>query len=317
MSHNGPVRSVPVTYLAPAKVNLTLRVVGRRSDGYHLLESWMVFFPLYDRLTVTVTDGELGLLCDPAVTGAPEENLVWRAARLLKEHCAVSLGARLELCKRIPHGAGLGGGSSDAALTLLALNRHWGLHLNLETLIGLGVGLGADIPFFLRGCAALVEGIGERLTPLEAPLAGELVLLFPGAGLATRRVFQGLAGRYPTRAAGLGMPPVGADLSELLENDLELVALEFAPVIGEALAVLRGAGARATLMSGSGSTVFGVFPDAVAAEAAVEQVGAAHPEWRLFAGGILNVHPFHAGDDWESHSCRGTGTGKVPGSVWD
>ncbi|GAB0056307.1 Putative 4-diphosphocytidyl-2-C-methyl-D-erythritol kinase [Candidatus Magnetaquicoccaceae bacterium FCR-1] len=292
-------------FQAPAKLNLALRVVGRRADGYHLLESWMVFFPLYDELSVTVTDGGMSLTCDPPVTGSVEENLVWRAARLLAERYAVSCGARLELVKQIPHGAGLGGGSSDAALTLLALNRLWGLERSLAELIELGVRLGADVPFFLGGRSAWVGGIGERLMPFAEGLTGALVLVFPGAGVATGRVFQRLNGRFPVRAAPLGMPAAGEGWIGALENDLEAPALEIEPKIGAARAALEAAGARATLMSGSGSTVFGVFPDVAQAMEAVAGIGVNHTDWRVFSGGILNRHPFHAGWGDERDPDRG------------
>ncbi|MBF0417411.1 MAG: 4-(cytidine 5'-diphospho)-2-C-methyl-D-erythritol kinase [Magnetococcales bacterium] len=286
-----PVIGTTAQYLAPAKVNLALRVVGRRADGYHLLESWMVFFPLYDQLTVTVTDGLLSLHCDPPVTEAVEKNLVWRAARLLAESYAVSCGAHLELLKKIPHGAGLGGGSSDAALTLMVLNRLWDLHLDVATLIELGVSLGADVPFFLGGRAAWVGGIGERLIPFPESPVGALVLVFPGEGVATGPVFQRLNGRFPARGNALGMPRAGWIVG--LENDLESPALEIAPVIGQARTALRDAGARATLMSGSGSTVFGVFEDGAQSADAEKNIAASHPDWRVFSGEILDRHPFY------------------------
>ncbi|MBF0262350.1 MAG: 4-(cytidine 5'-diphospho)-2-C-methyl-D-erythritol kinase [Magnetococcales bacterium] len=291
----GVIIGASARFLAPAKVNLALRVVGRRADGYHLLESWMVFFPLYDTLTVTITETGISVTCDPPVTGSVEENLVWRAARLLADRYGVPFGARLELVKQIPHGAGLGGGSSDAALTLLALNRLWGLDRSLAELIELGVRLGADVPFFLGGTAALVGGIGERLTPLPMPLTGSLVLLFPGEGVATGRVFGRLNGRFPERDAPLGMPEAGEGWIGGVENDLESPAMAITPVIGAARAALKAAGARATLMSGSGSTVFGVFPDAAHATEAAARIGANHPDWQVFSGGILNTHPFYAG----------------------
>ncbi|MBF0339963.1 MAG: 4-(cytidine 5'-diphospho)-2-C-methyl-D-erythritol kinase [Magnetococcales bacterium] len=284
----------PWSLRAPAKVNLALRVVGRRADGYHLLESLMVFFPLFDRLEITPLESGLELICDPPVTASPDENLVLRAARLLAQTAGVSRGARLHLTKRIPDGAGLGGGSSDAALTLMALNRLWGVNLGLEALIALGVGLGADIPFFLGGRAALVRGVGERLTPLPVPLTGELVLVFPGESLSTRRVFQALAGRQPVGRAPLGWPSAGADLADWLENDLELPAREISPRIDMARGALLEAGARAVLMSGSGSTVFGLFPSVVLANGALRQVAERHPDWRVYGGGILSEHPFYS-----------------------
>ncbi|MBF0627074.1 MAG: 4-(cytidine 5'-diphospho)-2-C-methyl-D-erythritol kinase [Magnetococcales bacterium] len=279
-------------FLAPAKVNLTLRVVGRRADGYHLLESLMFFFPLYDILEITPLPEGLELHCEPAVTALPEENLVLRAARLLAQVAGVKRGARLRLVKHIPDGAGLGGGSSDAALTLLALNRMWDVQLGRSELMALGLKLGADLPFFLGGEAALVGGVGERLTPLPTPLTGTCVVVFPGEGLATRRVFQALDGRFPCRPEPLGLPRAGEDLALWLENDLTLPALELMPGIGVAHAALLGVGARGAVMSGSGSTVVGLFADSGQAEQAVARLVADHPGWRIFAGALLNEHPF-------------------------
>ncbi|NGZ07725.1 MAG: 4-(cytidine 5'-diphospho)-2-C-methyl-D-erythritol kinase [Magnetococcales bacterium] len=279
-------------FLAPAKLNLALRVVGQRGDGYHLLESVMVFFPWFDTLEFQVTSGEWGLTCVPTVTAVPEENLVWRAARLLARATGTTRGVNILVHKQIPDGAGLGGGSSDAAVTMLALNRLWGLDLPLERLIELGVGLGADIPFFLGGRAALVRGIGERLTWLPGPLVGELVVIFPGVSLATRSVFQALAGRYPVRAEALGLPTASEGIAAWLENDLELPACALCPEIAVARAALLARGARAALMSGSGSAVFGLFADADSATQAARQLAAAHPTWRLVSGSILNEHPF-------------------------
>ncbi|MBF0212833.1 MAG: 4-(cytidine 5'-diphospho)-2-C-methyl-D-erythritol kinase [Magnetococcales bacterium] len=287
----GPADRATWSGLAPAKVNLVLRVVGRRADGYHLLESLMVFFPLFDRLEITPTAEGLTLICDPPVTCAPEENLVWRAAHLLAQSAGVTRGACMKLVKQIPDGAGLGGGSSDAALTLLALNRLWGVNRGLDALIELGVKLGADVPFFLGGRSAWVSGIGERLEPLNDPVRGELVLVFPGAGLATATVFKQLAGRFPRARAPVNLSEAGADPASWLENDLELPALELAPTVAVARSALLKAGARAALMSGSGSTVFGLFPDSATALAAVRRVTAEHPEWSVFSGTILNDHP--------------------------
>lgn len=284
-------------FLAPAKVNLALRVTGRRADGYHLLESIMVFFPWYDTLEIDpIPDADplhrITLESTPAVTVLPEENLVWRAAHLLATNHPVTLGARIRLSKSIPDGAGLGGGSSDAALTLLALNRLWGLNLSLERLIELGTGLGADIPFFLGGRSALVQGIGERLSGLTNPPTGALVVIYPGAPLVTKRVFQALAGRYPVRDAPLGMPDSEVDPASWMENDLELPAVELCPVIPEARAALLAVGARVARMSGSGSTTFGLFPDEQAASEAAARLALSHPGWRVCSGPILHAHPF-------------------------
>ncbi|MBF0438750.1 MAG: 4-(cytidine 5'-diphospho)-2-C-methyl-D-erythritol kinase [Magnetococcales bacterium] len=282
-------------FLAPAKVNLALRVVGKRADGYHLLQSILVFFPLYDQLEIEVLRDEDGLelVCEPVVTASPEENLVMRAARALLNATGVQRGARLRLLKRIPDGAGLGGGSSDAALVLLALNRLWGLHLDLQQLMALGVGLGADIPFFLGGRSALVQGIGEQLTPIPVHPSADLVLVHPGVALSTRRVFHAWAGKFLDRREPLAMPgPAVTDLVTLLENDLESPAMALAPVIGEVLYALKKAGALGVRMSGSGSSVFGVFPDTATAASAAQRLSVEQKGWRVFSGRIFHTHPF-------------------------
>ena len=168
----GPV----LTIETPAKVNLTLEVLGKRSDGYHEIVSIMQTVSLFDSLTFS-TDEELQIVTDVPELDA-RDNLVYRAARLLKERTGVSKGARIRLCKDIPVAAGLGGGSSDAAATLLGLEKLWGLHLAKEDLAALAAQLGSDVPFFLSGGTALAEGRGERISPLPSPPTSWLVLLY-------------------------------------------------------------------------------------------------------------------------------------------
>ncbi|MBF0125930.1 MAG: 4-(cytidine 5'-diphospho)-2-C-methyl-D-erythritol kinase [Magnetococcales bacterium] len=285
-------------FSAPAKLNLALRVVGKRGDGYHLLQSVMVFFPLYDQLEITLTPRGLELTCVPEVTVSPEENLVFRAAAALREACGVTGGASMRLRKGIPDGAGLGGGSSDAALTLLALDRMWGLGLGPERLLSLGESLGADVPFFLGGRSAWVAGVGERLTPLTQCPVAEMVLVFPGVSLATGRVFQALSGSFSRQRPPLVLPMETGALARFFENDLEAPARGLAPVIGEVSLALRRVGALGSVMSGSGSSVFGLFADAVAARDACARLRAGHGEWRVFSGGIFHLHPF--AKEWDA-----------------
>ncbi|MBF0293919.1 MAG: 4-(cytidine 5'-diphospho)-2-C-methyl-D-erythritol kinase [Magnetococcales bacterium] len=279
-------------FLAPAKLNLALRVVGKRADGYHLLQSVMVFFPWYDELEITTQPQGLEFVCEPEVTVAPEENLVLRAAASLQKLANREVGARLHLRKRIPAGAGLGGGSSDAATTLLALDRMWGLHSSRERLMALGLALGADVPFFLGGVSALAGGVGEELTPLPGFPEAELVVVFPGVSLATSRVFRALNGRFAQHVAPLALPATVEGLPDLLENDLQPPAMALEPAIGQAAAALEQAGALRTLMSGSGSSVFGIFADAGHAAAATQRLRADHARWRIAAGRIFHHHPF-------------------------
>ena len=284
------------TFLAPAKVNLALRVVGRRSDGFHLLWTILTFFPLYDTLRINHS-AALELTCDPPVTDHPENNLVWKTARRLQQETGYQQGAKLHLSKRIPHGAGLGGGSSDAATTLLALNKLWKLELSLPQLLQIGVQLGADIPFFLGGVSALAEGIGERLTPLPHLANVELVVVNPGFVLATAQVFRKYSDQknhWDWRSTEAYPPSKSHQQTvlPLLVNDLEEVAIQMVPEIHTIADALRKLGARATLMSGSGSSLFGIFSDNHSATEAAKRLRQVHPEWQIFTGLTFNRHPF-------------------------
>jgi 4-diphosphocytidyl-2-C-methyl-D-erythritol kinase len=178
---------------APAKLNLFLHIVGRRSDGYHELQTCFQFVDLCDEISIAVrADGQIRRVLD--IPGLPENaDLCLRAAHALKAATGSALGADIGLLKRIPIGGGLGGGSSDAATCLVALNRLWGLHLPVDELAALGLKLGADVPVFVHGRAAWAEGVGEHLTPLYAPLApieSNYLILKPNVSVSTALVFQ-------------------------------------------------------------------------------------------------------------------------------
>ncbi|MEO5327791.1 MAG: 4-(cytidine 5'-diphospho)-2-C-methyl-D-erythritol kinase [Magnetococcus sp. THC-1_WYH] len=283
-------------FSAPAKVNLYLRIVGRRGDGYHLLESGMTFFPWFDSLEVQCAGEEgIALVCRPEVTASSADNLVYRAARMLQSEAGVVQGARICLTKAIPHGAGLGGGSSDAATVLLALNRMWGLDWPIGRLCELGLKLGADIPFFLGGKSAKVGGVGDLLTPyLECPQL-ELVVVYPNLALATASVYRGVTPQMIATGFQRGLEPVQG---LVFQNDLEQVARGVAPVIDTACAILRRLGASVTLMSGSGSAVFGVFDHATQALRASQAIAEEHSTWKVQQGRTFNVHPFDL--EWQS-----------------
>jgi 4-diphosphocytidyl-2-C-methyl-D-erythritol kinase len=179
---------VKLTLPAPAKINTFLHIVGRRDDGYHLLESVMVFVSLADTVELTLRDDGVVRLLDPPKGITEENDLACRAARALQAEAKTRFGVDIRLTKRIPQGAGLGGGSSDAATTLLGLNRLWKLSLSRERLMEIGLTLGADVPFFVFGRASFVRGIGETLNPVTVPSAN-LVLAHPGVGVATKTAF--------------------------------------------------------------------------------------------------------------------------------
>ena len=248
---------------ASAKVNLALEVLGKRGDGYHEIATVLQAVDLFDRLTVETAD-TLSLRADDPELPADEGNLVMRAARLLQKTAGVEQGARIELRKRIPVAAGLGGGSSDAAATLLGLNRLWGLRWPRARLQELAVELGMDVPFFLGTGRAVARGRGERLQALPGGGGYALVLVNPLEPLSTREVY----GRVP---AGWHAEPTGTErviealrrrnvaaLAAALTNNLEWVVEPVLPVIGRMKAALLAAGALGAIMSGSGPTVFGL-----------------------------------------------------------
>ena len=236
---------------APAKLNLFLHVIGRRPDGYHLLQSAFMLIDWCDLLHVNLRgDGKLSR--EDLGSPLPADDLTLRAARALQSATGTPLGAHIALDKRIPMQAGMGGGSSDAATCLLALNRLWGLNLPLQSLQQIGLGLGADVPFFLLGRNAWVEGIGERIGALELPPAA-FVVLKPAAGLDTARVFgDPELGRNtaPVIISGFAADPYGFG-----HNDLQPVAQRICPQVGQALQWLAKAGMQGR-MTGSGSAVF-------------------------------------------------------------
>lgn len=272
---------------APAKINRFLHIIGRRSDGYHLLQSLFELVSLCDDLSFRkLENGKIERIGDLAC--APGDDLCVRAARLLQREAGCRAGAVVKLHKKIPSGAGLGGGSSDAATTLIALNRLWGAGLSRSDLMDLGARLGADVPFFIGGRSAFVEGVGERLSPVDLP--DELfAVIWPGVGSSTPQAFQ----RFD-----LTSHPQSLKINDLcgclrngrlrqdLHNDLEQVVSESIPQVSEALDYLGRLGAAR--MTGSGSAVFAALSDGKAAEAVLRRAPEA---WQCFIVRSLHEHP--------------------------
>lgn len=274
---------------APAKVNLFLHVIGRRADGYHLLDSLAVFAAAGDMLRAEPAD-RLSLEVEgpfAASLDGESDNLVLRAARAL---VPAGAGARLVLTKNLPVASGIGGGSADAAATLRLLCRLWRLAPSAEELAGVAVGLGADVPVCLARHASRMGGIGERLEPAPILPPCGIVLANPGISVPTADVFWAGRGEWSVPAdLPAAWPDVAAMAADLrsLRNDLEHPALSLQPVIGDVLAAVAGLpGCRLARMSGSGATCFGLFDVPEAAESAADRLRM--PGWWCWGGALLN-----------------------------
>ena len=272
----------PSEWPAPAKLNLFLHVTGRRADGYHELQTLFQLIDLCDTITIALrTDGRIERPVGPANI-APEADLTVRAAHALRSETGTALGADLRVRKRIPQGAGLGGGSSDAATTLLALNELWGCRLSLDELARLALPLGADVPVFIQGSSAWAEGIGERLTPVRVPPAW-YVIIYPGVGVSTREVFQS-----PELTRNSPLITIRAFFQTGGRNDCEPVVRARSPEVASALDWLTREGSAR--LTGTGSCVF----TARASAADAERLAARVPDrWMSFVARGLDTSPVH------------------------
>jgi 4-diphosphocytidyl-2-C-methyl-D-erythritol kinase len=267
------------TILAPAKVNYRLDVLRKRPDGYHDLRMIMQRIDLCDEITLSVS-GAPGIRVTCGREGVPDgpANIAWRAAELLLKEAGVEAGVEIDIVKRIPVAAGLGGGSSDGASVLMGLNELLGLGFPDGRLMEIGVKIGADVPFFIFRKAALAEGVGEILSEIEAVPAAWIVLVNPNAPVSTAWVYGNLqlTNRGELRTIPRFFETVPA-LCAVLSNDLETVTVGRFPVIAEIKDRLLAAGAAGALMSGSGPTVFGIFeeegPARETAESLKEETG--------------------------------------------
>lgn len=277
---------------APAKVNLYLRVVGRRADGYHLLDSLAVFAGIGDRLSVQPGDSLSLTVAGPfgAALAAESDNLVLRAARALAARAGIVPRAGLTLEKHLPVASGIGGGSADAAAALRLLCRFWNLHLPQAMLTDIAEKLGADVPVCLAGQAARMQGIGERLSPGPMLPPYGMLLVNSGAALSTVAVFRARDGAFSAPACLAARWHSVTEMAEglaKLGNDLEPAAISLCPIIADVLAqISRLPGCRLARMSGSGATCFGLFDDAAAAGHAAEQL--ARPDWWVWGGASAN-----------------------------
>ena len=264
---------------APAKLNLFLHVTGRRDDGYHLLQSVFMLIDWCDTLHFERRSDGLILRHDLS-TPLPADDLILRAARLLQSTTGCTQGVDISIDKSIPTQAGMGGGSSDAASTLLALNRLWNLCLPLPQLEALGLQLGADVPFFLRGQNAWVEGVGEQITPIALPPA-HFCVLKPAAGVDTASIFRHPDLERSTKPATIAV--FAADPYGFGHNDLQPVAKMLCPEVTQAIELLESHGLQAR-MTGSGSAVFAHCAPGTAAVQAPNH-------WVVRECSNLEVHP--------------------------
>jgi 4-diphosphocytidyl-2-C-methyl-D-erythritol kinase len=277
-----PDASAATLWPAPAKLNLFLHVTGRRADGYHELQTLYQLIDLTDTISISVRpDGEIERALGPSDI-EPETDLTVRAARALKSATGAREGATIRVRKRIPQGAGLGGGSSDAATTLLALNELWGCRLPLEELSRLGLALGADVPVFIKGSSAWAEGVGERLTSVTLSERWYLIVC-PGVAISTREVFQS-----PELTRNSPLITIRAFFESGGRNDCEPVVRARWSEVAEALEWLARAGEAH--LSGTGSCVF----TACATAAQAERLAARVPNrWESFVARALNISPLH------------------------
>ncbi len=251
-----------LTLQAPAKINWFLRVKGTRPDGYHDILSLIQCVSHFDTLTFEESKG-ISVITEAPVPG--DENLVTKAALMLREKAGIKRGARISLVKNIPIAAGLGGGSSDAASTLKGLNTLWGLDLPPGELHEIAIGLGSDVPFFLGGPASLVSGRGENLSPVNITRPLTLLLLNPSVTVSAGWAYSELSGfsdespEYPGEFITALEAEDLATLREIAVNDLERPVLKKHPVVADLKESLHKAGALFSAMSGSGPTVFGIF----------------------------------------------------------
>lgn len=257
-----------ITGKAFAKVNLSLDVTGKRDDGYHDLKTVMQTVDLYDTLTFRKTDtGDIKLSSASARVPLGDDNLIVKACRLVRETCGITEGVEIDLIKEIPVQAGLGGGSADAACTLHAMNALFSLGLTKDDLCKLGKTLGADVPFLVHGGTCLCEGIGDILTPVSAPPACTVLLVKPSAGISTAEAYATLdlkpIDRHPDTDALLSALENGSlkAMCEAMDNVFEPVAIRRVPEIRDLIHAMQDYGALRAMMSGSGPSVFGIFPD--------------------------------------------------------
>ncbi len=274
--------------LSPAKINLCLRVLRKREDGYHDIASLMQRISLADEMFFVPSEGEVTVRCPGSPLPEDEENIAYRAAKALFFDAGCRRGVDITIHKKIPLAAGLGGGSSNAATTLMTLNEMFDLHYPMDRLMKMGAKLGADIPFFIFQKTAWAFGIGERLEAADPLPPFWLLLINPGFELSTKMIYEGLKLRLTNQTIHYSIPRFYTlhELAEGLQNDLERVSLRMHPVLADLKRLLIEHGALGALMSGSGPTVFGIFETEEKA-AAAQTVLRGIDKWSVFSANAL------------------------------
>jgi 4-diphosphocytidyl-2-C-methyl-D-erythritol kinase len=272
-----------------AKINLSLRVLGKRRDGYHEVRTVLQTISLHDELEFVLRDDDQIVIdSDNQDVPSDENNLSFKAAKLLRERYGKQAGLTVRLTKKIPPRGGLGGASSNAAITLLALAKLWNLNLSHAELAGMGAELGSDVPFFLTGGRALATGTGTELKAMEDLPVNHLVVATPNASISTAIAYANLKApalttnnSAPILSSSRGEPDLSGSDQWPLHNDFETVIFEIEPEIKRVHVALLDAGARGVLLAGSGSSVFGIFDSVEAQRCALEEIQA-EPGWRIF-----------------------------------
>ncbi len=276
-----------LSILAPAKINLFLHIVGQRPDGYHLLQSVFQLIDLSDKVLLNTREDAQIHRINPLANVPPKDDLVVKAAVLLQKTCGVSQGVDISLEKNIPMGAGLGGGSSDAASTLLGLNQLWNLNLSKRDLMDLGIQLGADVPFFIQGNNAFVEGIGEIITPIDLPIQ-EYAVVYPGVSIPTKEIFS--SPELTRNHSQITITDFAEQNSELimLQNDLQEIAEQKYVEVKNAIEWLKSLFPDTQpIMSGSGSSVFCKIPNTIDMNDCISQLP---HKWKFFKVRSLMQH---------------------------
>jgi 4-diphosphocytidyl-2-C-methyl-D-erythritol kinase len=272
--------------LSPAKLNLFLKILRKREDGYHDIVSLMQKISLYDEMTFSLKGDRITVVCPDSTLPENEGNIIFRAVDALFSHTHHSQGIEITVNKKIPIAAGLGGGSSNAATALVTLNEMTGFNLSQEELINLGAKIGADVPFFILGKTAWASGIGDHLEAAHDIPHMWFVLVNPGFEISTKEVYENLKLALTNDTIKYNMPrsETVSDIADKLYNDLERVSLGLYPALRKIKELLMAHGALGSLMSGSGPTVFGIY------ESQERALKAEYELKRLQVGSVFSAH---------------------------